>query len=227
MVSNFSGLDLRAMPSLARGEVCAQRVPLVVASEASLRGYGRPVTDFDRAQVAIVTWPASGWRPIVDGTGNEGGVVEDRFVMRRRGEIQHATNLAVGRSYLTGWFEDPATASAAREPLDTSRLYTHEANYHPDGGQIFMPCDATAFVALLAPPGDDVTPEAFRAFYCDGSFGLHIDPGVWHQPVFPTAAEATFDDRQGRVHACVAVNFVAEFGLYLEVPLGLPQNAGP
>ena len=72
---------------------------------------------------------------------------------------------------------------------------------------------------LLARPGDDVTPADFVAFHCDGSFGIHIDPGVWHQPVFPVGESARFDDKQGRVHACIAMDFVSEFGCYLEVPL--------
>jgi ureidoglycolate lyase len=211
------------MPSLAKNEVRAHRVPLIDASDESLRGFGRVVVDFAHESVAIVTWPRPDWRPIVSGTGNEGGIVEDCFAMQRHGEIQHAVNQAVGRSYITGWFADPATASERREPVDTSRVYTHEANYHPDGGQIFWPRDATAFVALLAKAGDDVRPDDFVAFRCDGSFGIHIDPGVWHQPVFPLAAAALFDDKQGRVHACVAVDFVSEFGCYLEVPLVSPS----
>jgi ureidoglycolate lyase/seryl-tRNA synthetase len=218
-LSNFADQDLTALPSLARGEARVQRVPRVAASKDSLAGYGRIVTDFARDAVTIVTWPQPAWRPIVAGTGNEGGTVEDRFVMERRGEVQHAVNLAVGRRYITGWFADPATASEQREPSDTSRVYTHEANYHPDGGQIFFPREGAAFVALLAKPGDDVCPEDFVAFYCDGRFGIHIDPGVWHQPVYPLSASAQFDDRQGRVHACVAVDFLREFGCYLEVPL--------
>src|ERR1700722_11566505 len=217
--SNFAALDLNAMPSLARGEVWAHRVPLIDATEEALRGSGRIVPDFARERVTIVTWPQPGWRPIVPGTGNEGGIVEDSFVMQRRGEIQHARNQAVGRSYITGWFADPAIASEGREPADTSRIYTHEANYHPDGGQIFSPRHAAAFVALLARPGDNVKPQDFVAFRCDGSFGIHIDPGVWHQPVFPVDSAATFDDKQGRVHACIAVDFINEFGCYLEVPL--------
>jgi ureidoglycolate lyase len=219
MLSNFADLDLTAMPSLARGEVRAQRVPQIAATNETLRGYGHVVPEFAPARVTIVTWPQPSWRPIVPGTGNEGGIVEDSFVMERHGEIQHAHNRAVGRSYITGWFTDPATASAGRPPTDTSRIYTHEANYHPDGGQIFSPREALPFVALLAKPGDDVRPEDFVAFHCDGSFGIHIDPGVWHQPLFPLGPSAIFDDKQGRVHACVAVNFVGEFGCYLEVPL--------
>jgi ureidoglycolate hydrolase len=218
-LSNFAGIDLAAPPSLARGEVQAHRVKLVRADNETLRGHGRRVADFATGQVTIVTWPQPGWRPIVPGTGNEGGVAEDIFEMVRCGEVQHAVNRAVGRSYITGWFADPATGSEAREPADRTRIYTHEANYHPDGGQIFFPRDGAAFVALLARPGDDVTPGDFVAFYCDGSFGIHIDPGVWHQPVFPIADRAVFDDRQGRVHACIAVDFLREFGCYLEVPL--------
>lgn len=227
MLSNFAALDLTALPSLARGEARAHRVSQVAASHESLRGYGHIVPRFDDGRVTIATWPQPGWRPIVPGTGNEGGTVEDSFEMTRQGEVQHAVNRAVGRSYITGWFTDPAAASTSREPVDTSRIYTHEANYHPDGGQIFYPRHAAAFVALLAKPGDDVRPEDFVAFYCDGSFGIHIDPGVWHQPVFPLAATAIFDDRQGRVHACIAVDFVSEFGCYLEVPLLTTGSSAP
>jgi len=133
--------------------------------------------------------------------------------MERHGEVLHAVNRAVGRHYLTGWFADPATASTTRAALDCSRLYTHEANYHPDGGQIFAPQNHAPFVELLAPPGDDVKPEDFVAFYCNGSFGIHIDPSVWHQPVFPLQERACFDNKQGRVHACSgAVTSATSFG---------------
>jgi ureidoglycolate lyase len=207
------------MPSLERGEARAHRAPFIVASDTTLEGYGRRVTDFDAHPVTIVTWPQQGWRPVVPGTGNEGGIVQDDFVMERRGEVQYAVNQAVRRSYITGWFADPATASEQRVATDTTRIYTHEANYHPDGGQVFSPRDGAAFVALLAKPGDDIELEDFVAFYCDGSFGIHIEPGVWHQPVFPVGSRAVFDDKQGRVHACIAVDFISEFGCYLEVPL--------
>ena len=217
--SNFAGVDLVAMPSIAAGEAGVHRARRVLADADTLRGYGRPVADFGEGQVTIVTWPQPGWRPVVQGTGHEGGTVEDRFEMVRRGEVQHAVNHAVGRAYVTGWYADPATASADREATDTSRIYTHEANYHPDGGQIFWPRDRSPFVALLALPGDDITPDDFVAFHCDGTFGLHIDPGVWHQPVFPTLQSASFDNRQGRVHCCIAANFLEEFGCYIEVPL--------
>jgi hypothetical protein len=137
--------------------------------------------------------------------------------------VQHAVNRAVGRSYVTGWYDDPATAREDVEPRDSTRLFTHEANYHPDGGQVFCPREGAPFVALLAKPGDDVRPEDFVAFHFDGTCGVHVDPGVWHQPVFPLGARAVFDDKQGRVHACIAVDFLGEFGAYVAVPMVPPR----
>jgi hypothetical protein len=219
VLSNFAGADLGRMPSIARGEAGVVAAPLVPATEASLAGYGGLVHDLAAARVTIVPWPKPHGRPLVPGTGVEGGEVADVFEMVRDGQVQRAANHAVGREYITGWLADPATADPDRPPEDASRLYTHEANYHPDGGQIFFPRERVPFVALLARPGDDVRPEDFVAFAFDGTAGVHIDPGVWHQPVFPLAARASFDDRQGRVHACVSCDFVGEFGVYVAVPL--------
>ncbi len=125
----------------------------------------------------------------------------------------------MSRRYITGWFDDPADARPDREPTTTRPLFTHEANYHPDGGQIFVPRRRAPFVALLALPRDDVTLDDFRAFWCDGSFGLHIDPCVWHQPLFPAADQLDFNYAQGAVHASVGIDYFQEFGAYIEVPL--------
>ena len=68
-------------------------------------------------------------------------------------------------------------------------------------------------------PGDDVTPEEFVSFWCDGSTGLYIHPKVWHGALVPLEDTAEFLDRQDRVHARVSINFVREFGCYLSVPM--------
>ena len=101
-ISNFAGVDLRAMPSIARGEAGFVEAPLVLATPRSLDGYGHLVEDFTTAKVTIVPWPKPDGRPLVPGTGNEGGLVEDVFAMVRVGQIQHAVNHAVGRAYVTG-----------------------------------------------------------------------------------------------------------------------------
>jgi hypothetical protein len=79
----------------------------------------------------------------------------------------------------------------------------------------------SVFVALLAPAGDDIKPADFKAYYFDGSKGIHINAGIWHQPLFPVGDSQIFKDKQGAVHACVACNFVEEFGVYFKVPLTL------
>ncbi|MFM8679102.1 MAG: hypothetical protein ACKOGH_05755, partial [Alphaproteobacteria bacterium] len=45
--------------------------PLVVATEESLRGYGRLVDDPARCRIEIVRWPARGWRPVDPDCGDE------------------------------------------------------------------------------------------------------------------------------------------------------------
>lgn len=215
-------MTMERMISIHEPGISVRPVPLVRATSAALEGYARIEDSFDDAVVDIVTWPQPGWRPVVEGTGNEGGITQGDFEMRRVGERMLAFNHAVDGYYVTGWFADPPTASETKEPADTSSILVREANYHPDGSQVFFPRNGAAFVALLALPGDDVTPDDFTAFYCDGTFGINLLPGVWHQPVFPLDPQAVFDDKQGRVHACIAVDFATEFSCYLSVPLIAP-----
>ena len=111
-------------------------------------------------------------------------------------------------------------------PSKRTHVLVREANNHPDGGQVFFPRDGGAFVALLALPTDDIKLEDFRAFYFDGSFGVQIHAGVWHQPVYSVNDEGAFLGKQGAVYACVAVDTVEEFGRYLLVPL-TPVNPVP
>ena len=224
---NQTGLDLAAPPSTRSLRV--HTVPLLPATAENLAGFGRPIADFKTCGCDITPWPLSGWRPLCAGTGVEGGVVEDVFRLTRVGSVQFAQNVGLGRLYVTGWYGgDPAAAREDAEPADLGSLLTHEANYHPDGAQVFASRDGQPFVLLLAKAGDDVAPESFVAFLVDpaaegGCVGVHVDAGTWHQPAFPAggAASVVMDNRQGKVHACVAVDFVREFGTYLQVPLVL------
>lgn len=212
------------IPSIDDPDISVIDVPLVVATAESLTGLATPVAAFETAEVEIVVWPPAGWRPVVAGTGDQGGVTSGEFEVYRQGQLVLGRNHAVGGHYITGWFGDPATASADVEPQDASRVLVCEANYHPDGGQVFFPRDGAPFVALLAPPGDDVAPRDFIAYHCDGTFGVNLHPGTWHQPLYPVGDRVVFDDKQGRVHACIAVNFAVEFGVFLSVPLSQPTG---
>jgi hypothetical protein len=197
-------------------------VPLVAATPRSLEGYGRIVENFADAAIEIVRWPAQGWRPVDPDTGDQGGTTEGIFSFWWQGEVLYGRNEAVGDSYLIGWCRDPREASETATDPDRSRVLVWHANYHPDGGQLFFPRERSPFVVPLALPGDDIGPEKFVAFYCDGGSGIYIHPGVWHEAVFPLAEAAAFDDRQGRVHARVSCNFIEEVGACLSVPLREP-----
>ena len=195
--------------------------PLIIATEASLEGYGSLVDDPGSFPIEIVRWPAQGWRPIDANSGDQGGVVEGVFEFCWRGETLYARNNAVGDSYLFGWSNWPEQAATTTSG-PRQRALIWRANYHPDGGQLFYPLDRGSFVVPLALPGDDVTPEKFVSFWCDGDRGLYLHPNVWHGAVVPLDDEAQFLDRQGRVHARVSVDFVKEFGCYLAAPLRRP-----
>jgi ureidoglycolate lyase len=195
---------------------------LVVATPESLAGYGRLVPDYERCKVEIVRWPAQGWRAVDGDTGDEGGTAEGVFEFWWKGDMLYGRNGAVGDTYLFGWNRDPVEASEDRNDAPRDRVLIWHANYHPDGGQVFFPREGKPFVVPLALPGDDVTPDKFVSFWFDGSAGLYIHPNVWHEAVFPLAERASFNDKQGKVHARVSVDFAREFGVYLQVPLRRP-----
>lgn len=198
---------------------------LVEATNESLKGYGCLVDEPKAFAIEIVRWPAQGWRPIDENSGDQGGVAEGLFEFWWKGEILYARNNAVGDSYLFGWSNWPEEAAASSNPgLVRNRAVVWRANYHPDGGQLFFPMDGQSFVIPLALPGDDVSPEMFVTFRCDGNQGLYLHPNVWHGAVVPLDDHAKFLDRQGRVHARVSVDFAKEFGCYLGVPM-LESNA--
>lgn len=195
--------------------------PLVVATPASLEGYGLLVDEPRTFPIEIVRWPAQGWRSVDPGSGDQGGVTEGLFEFCWKGATLYARNHAVGDSYLFGWSTWPEEAAGASGGA-RERALIWRANYHPDGGQLFHPLDGQSFVVPLALPGDDVTPQSFVTFWCDGRRALYLHPNVWHGALVPHDDEARFLDRQGRVHARVSVDFVREFGCYLGVPLRRP-----
>ena len=69
--------DARDKPSLPLHDV-----PLIEATDESVKGYGRMVDDPEECPIEITRWPAQGWRPVDEGTGDEakpGDVVEVHY----------------------------------------------------------------------------------------------------------------------------------------------------
>ena len=191
-------------------------VPLLPLDEESASGLGILIRSIEEAEISQRQWNPSGDRPIT--SGGYGEMVEGPFDIFWRGEMMFSENNAVGRRDLLGWRVDPSDASEDREPIDRTRLLVDEVNYHNDGGQAFI-APGVPTVFLLAPPGDSVTPDDFVAIYSDGTFGMNMHPGVWHTAPLPLARKATFDNRQGSIHATVAIWAREEWGLLLDVPL--------
>lgn len=196
-------------------------VPIITATDKSVKGYGYLVDDPDSCDIEIVQWPAQGWRAVDANTGDEGGTVEGIFEGTWRGDVLYGRNEAVGGHYVLGFSTDPQAASSEHATVLREQVLLWHFNYHPDGGQLFFPLDGKPFVVPVALPGDDLTPEKVVAFWCDGSRGLYIHPNIWHEGIFPVTDSQRFRDRQGAVHARVSCDFPKEFGRYLSVPLSL------
>jgi len=206
--------DAKDKPSLPLHEI-----PLIQASEETTRGYGFLVDDPASCDVEIVRWPAAGWRPVDENTGDEGGYAEGVFECDWKGDILMGRNDAVNGEYVLGWSCDPQHASTIQQTTNRDQVLLWHLNYHPDGGQLFFPLEKKPFVVPLALPGDDLKLENIVAFWCDGSRGLYIHPNIWHEGVFPVGDSLRFLDRQGRVHARVSCDIGEEFDAYLSVPL--------
>lgn len=204
--------DVETKPSLPWHDV-----PLIRATDASVRGYGVLVDDPGH-EVEITRWPAQGWRPVDPGTGDEAGSVEGTFTGTWDGDVLFGRNEAVGGHYVLGFSKDPADVARGHDEAPERVLLWH-MNYHPDGGQLFFPLDARPFVVPVALPGDDITPGKIVGLWLDGTKGLSIHADIWHDGIYPVSGTQRFLTRQGRVHARVSADFGSEFGVYLSVPL--------
>ena len=107
------------------------RVPLFEATEENLEGFGRLVDDPEECEIEIVRWPAPGWRPVDDGTGDEGGTVEGIFHGEWTGDVLMGRNEAVGGEYVLGWSRDPQTASAEQATAPRDQVLLWHMNYRP------------------------------------------------------------------------------------------------
>jgi hypothetical protein len=194
------------------------RIPIIEATDESVKGYGWLVDDPLTCQMEITRWPAQGWRPVDTDSGDEGGTTEGIFHSEWKGDILYGSNEAVGGHYILGYAKEPEAASEQGTEKPDQILLWH-ANYHPDGGQLFFPLDKRPFLVPVALPGDDISPEKFICFLCKGDKGLYIHANIWHEGVFALQGKQRFLDRQGAVHARVSVDFAREFNCLLQIPL--------
>ena len=183
----------------------AVEIPLIKATNESLKGFGYLIDSYENSDIEIVTWPKQGWREIDKGTGNEGGSTEGSFdawwegstLWGQNNAVQHNnSDYEVDGKYVLG-HALPPNNEPILEYQRPEHIYIWHVNYHPDGGQLFYPSTKKPFISPLALPGDHVQVGDFKAFYFDGSEGLYIHPNIWHEGVFPIEEKSSFQGRQG------------------------------
>lgn len=198
-------------------------VPIVLATEESLKGFGSIVTDFDKTEVEKRPWPVEGWRKACKDTdiipGEDSSEIcyqrnTQSFTMKKENGCQNEIGILT---------ENEASCGSSQVHVPTAVL-VQEMTYHPDCGEVFFPKNKDPFVGVFAPPGDDFNPENVKAFYFDGSFGVQCHPNVWHQGMYIFQNEAVFQGKQGILHLCVTIDIVEEFDYYLCVPLRKPDH---
>jgi len=121
-------------------------VPLVHATDDTVKGYGCLVDNPNDIDIEIVQWPAQGWRSVDPGTGDEAGWVEGIFTGEWRGDVLFGTNEAVSGHYVLGWSVDPQSARSDYATAPREHVLLWHMNYHPDGGHaacIFIPMFGT------------------------------------------------------------------------------------
>ena len=88
----------------------AVEIPLIKATNETLKGYGYLIDSYENSDIEIVTWPKQGWREIDEGTGNEGGSTEGSFdawwegstLYGQNNAVQHNSDYEVDGKYILG-----------------------------------------------------------------------------------------------------------------------------
>ncbi len=79
---------------------------------------------------------------------------------------------------------------------------------HPCSTQLFIPMNASRYVALVALGEDRPDPSTLAAFVAEGAQGISYAPGVWHHPMLTLDVEtdfAVFVHEDGSDEDCVVV----------------------
>ena len=80
---------------------------------------------------------------------------------------------------------------------------------HPLGSQAFIPLLGHPYLIVVAEKGEDLQPQALRAFLSNGRQGVNYHKGVWHHPVLALQPDDQFliVDRAGEGNNCDEVYF--------------------
>jgi len=133
-----------------------------------------------------------------------GDVIEtenSEFFMINNGSTRRYHKLATVE---TAQPEDKAIISIFSAEAQEMPLTVRMLERHPLGSQAFIPLLGNPFLVLVAPAGDDLSPESVRAFVTNGRQGVNYHRGVWHHPVLTVEKRDDFlvVDRSGSGPNC-------------------------
>ena len=199
-------------------------VPIIEATEESIKDYGRFVDNFANEKVINVKWPTQTnvnsekgsiyYREIDTNTGDEALATYGVFTSYYDDKYCYSTNTSVKNGeYIIG--VKPKTEKK-------NYFYTVEMNYHACGSQVVMNYNNEPFYLLLSKADDTIKPEDCRLFYFNGSKGFNIYPYIWHQPMYPLVEaykNVVSQNKQCSVHSCVTCNFIDEYKTILRINL--------
>ncbi len=80
---------------------------------------------------------------------------------------------------------------------------------HPQSTQLFIPMNASRYLALVALGGERPDLSTLAAFIVEGARGISYGPGVWHHPMLTLDAETdfvVFVHEDGSPEDCVVVD---------------------
>lgn len=80
---------------------------------------------------------------------------------------------------------------------------------HPHSTQLFIPMNASRYIALVARGEDRPDLSTLAAFVAEGPQGISYGPGVWHHPMLTLDSETdfvVFVHEDGSSEDCVVVN---------------------
>src|SRR5947208_14571599 len=103
---------------------------------------------------------------------------------------------------------------------DRKDIRVDHLNRHHKATQALVALDAKPTVIVVGPPDVDFSKkehlDALRAFVCDGSLGINLALGTWHEGPFPLGPHVDLVNVQGK-HVIESDNEVA----YIERDLGV------
>ncbi len=82
---------------------------------------------------------------------------------------------------------------------------------HPQGSQAIFPLFNETMIVVVAPVGEQISPDTVRAFYSNGHQGINFRTGVWHMPIIGLETGQAFMiiDRGGPGQNCEEFHFDA------------------